>query len=415
MEQRQVVGMFSRVVGLVLAGMLLSGCPSVYIKTTAGTFTEAGKKATKAIHESTERLDTALDAGRAVAIANDVTCPIEEARLFVRDDDSGLNIFSSAAKRFPGQAGQEDCQVLIRCSQENAGLSGNVSAECKGVCFNAQEGACLSSFELHYANALISADGKPVKPAPDLENEVKNFIAFLRKTEYQRAGSFESQLMNESLISLTQYLDLLGKLTEDRKSEAAEDAKKLSERIGTITANVEKVRKEKLSDEDKKTQAQAQGVITSIGKLADTLTVIAQRADDAKKIEAIVNGNKADINALVEHLRNIAVGNNYAAMIKTDMVAEKIRADLQEQYRKSGSMRERRMLLEERNAIKFSDGAKSINSIDQVFTDLLKAHDALVSLINDPTDEQKRKMAEARFEEFKSIVSDVADVVAAVK
>ena len=412
MEQRHVVGLFSRVVGLTLVGMLLSGCPSVYVKSTAGTFTAAGKDATKAIKETSDRLNTALDSGKAVKISGDSSCPIQQARVFVREKTNELSSINAAAAAFPQQAGGNDCKVLIQCARENAGKPAAVSDSCKKACYSKQEGACLAAFEAEYAKELALSDGKLPKVKTD---EIERYRKFLVSSEYQRAGSYESQLIGPSLKVLTEYMDLLSKAADEQKSAVGDDAKKLSDNIGKLTANLDKVRKEKLSDEDKKVQAQAQGVITSIGKLAANLDKIAKDAKDEKDIRASVKSNGANVDELIEHLHQVTVGNNYIAGIKRDVAINKVRADLEAQYKLSTSMRERRMLLTERDNFKFSDDKDTTEAIDNVFKSLKKAHGDLVTLVNDPTDEQKRKMAEQSFAVFKSVVVDVVDVVAAVK
>ena len=413
MEKRHLVGLFSRVIGLTLVGMLLSGCPSVYVKSTAGTFTAAGKDAAKAIKDTSDRLGAALDAGKAVKISGDSSCPVQQERLFVREKKNELMTVQSAATAYPLEAGKNDCKVLIRCAEENAGKYGpNSSATCKAVCYTIEEGACLTAFEAEYAKEIALSDGD--LPQAKLD-EIERYRKFIVSSEYQRAGSYESRLIAPSLKALTEYLDLLGKAADERKSEVADDAKKLSDDIGKFTTKLDSVRKKKLSDEDKKVQAQAQGIITSIGKLAATLDKISKDAKDEKDIRALVTSNGENINALIEYLHYVTVGNNYVAENKRDLAIRTIRADLQEQYKKSTSMRERRLLLAERDNFKFSDTEETKNNIDKVFASLSKAHADLVTLVNDPTNEQQRKMAEQSFAVFKSVVSDVVDVVAAVK
>lgn len=419
MESRGAIGNVflrsSRGVLCALIATLASGCASVVYKDSASTFTAAGRTASELVADSSKRLDKAQDKIREVRINKDVSCSIADERLFVRTDKSAPTIVNTALNRFPIPAALPGCQKLQRCEQAATGPVGAISAECRTVCYSSFEGNCFSQLEKSYAIELNSKRGTANPVDPVLEKEASAFALLLDSIEFQRSSSVESKLVGFGIRGLTEYLDLLEKISEERTSEVPDDAKKLSDKLSSVSKKLTDAKGEQLSDASKKTQEKVQGAIGAIGKLAGTLQAMAKNSQDATEIKRLVRENQVDVEGLISSLRSIATGDNLVALIYGDQATMAVRKMLQDQYSKTTDPYSRSLLLAERDNYKYIDGDVVVKSVDEVFNSLSKAHNSLVSLVNNPTDEQKKAIANEQFENFKTVVKDIAEVVNTVK
>lgn len=384
-----------------------SGCASVVYKDSATTFVEAGRAAGKQLQESSKRLDSAEDAVRRIEIESDASCPIGDRHLYVRTRDSAADAVSLALARFTNLATLPGCQQLLACEQSMAISPAAAPVACRTACYSSGEGNCLAQMERSYAIELTTATtGKEA-----LQAESASFARLLQKTEYQRGDSVESMLIDSGVRDLSAYLDLLSKVAEARKSEYPEDAKQLSDRLSSLVKGLSEVSGKELSSSSQATQKQVQAAIGAFGNLAGVLQTMAQNAKDANEIKRLVRENELNVEGLISNLRAVAMGDNLLAAAYSDLAVRKSRMMLQEKFAHASDAHARAQLLAERDTFLYSDDASITKAVNDVFDSLSKAHSALVSLVNDPTDEQKKAIANEQLQNFKTVVKALIDVI----
>lgn len=400
---------------LLMFALIASACASVVYKDSATTFVAAGHEAGKQLEASSKQLDDAQDAIRFNKIISDTFCPIKDERLFVRTGAGAPDTVSAALKRFSNQNALNDCKILLTCEQSAFAKPGTVPAFCGLACYTSAERNCLTQLEGSYAIALKGVANQPAADRQALQQEASRFLALLEKTEYRRAGSVESKLVGSGVRGLSEYLDLLAKVAEERTSEYSDDAKQLSERLSSLTKTVSEVSGKQLSGASQETQKQVQNVLEALGKLAGVVHTMAQNAQDAATIKQLVNANQINVEDLIARLRAVALGDGNLAAVYSQQAAQRARAMLQDKFKATTNPYDRSLLLAEREKYLITDDDMKSIAIMQVFDILSKSHQALVSLVNDPTDEQKKSIANERLQNFKTVVKALADVVQAAK
>ncbi|WP_248795601.1 hypothetical protein [Pseudomonas sp. MWU13-2105] len=405
----------ARAVFVLVFALIAGGCASVVYKDSATTFVAAGREAGKQLEVSSKQLDDAQDAIRFNKIISDASCPIKDERLFVRTAAGAPDTVSTALKRFPNQNALSDCKSLLACEQSASAKPSAAPAFCRSACYTSAERNCLVQLEGSYAIALKETANQPAADRQALQQEASRYLALLEKTEYQRAGSVESKLVGAGVRELSEYLDLLAKVADARKSEYPDDAKHLSERLSSLTKAVSDVSGKQLSSASQDTQKQVQGALEALGKLAGVVQTMAQDAQDAAAIKKLVNSNQLDVEDLIARLRAVALGDGNLAAVYSQNAAQQARMRLQEKFKDTTNPYDRSLLLAERGKYLITDGDMRSSAVAEVFDSLSKSYQALVSLVNDPTDEQKKAIANERLQNFKTVVKALADVVQAVK
>ncbi len=396
---------------LVVAFALISiACASVVYKDSATTFVAVGRVAGKQMDDSSKQLDSAEDAIRSTEIATDASCPIGDKRLFVRAGKVAPATLVAALDRFPNQAALSGCKKLLSCEQPVSANAGRVPMDCRSACYSSEEGNCLSQLERSYAIELKAtpANGSALE-------EGTSFATFLQRTEYRRAGSVESKLVGSGVRDLSEYLDVLAKVAEARKSEYPDDAKRLSERLSSLVKGVGEASGKQLSNSSQATQKQVQTALGALGELAGVLQTMSQDAQDASKIKQLVTQNQVNVEGLIATLRAVALGDGTLAATYSDLSMRRARAMLQARFAKTSDPYSRSLLLVERENYLYTDGDTMLKAVNDVFDSLSKSHLALVSLVNNPTDEQKKTIINERLQNFKAVVSAFVDVAQAVK
>jgi len=405
----------TRTVFVFVFALIASGCASVVYKDSATTFVAAGREAGKQLEVSSKQLDDAQDAIRFNKIISDASCPINDERLFVRTGAGDPDTVSKALKRFQNQNALNDCKVLLTCERSATAKPGAVPGFCESACYTSEERNCLVQLEGSYAIALKETANRPDADRQALQQEASRYLALLEKTEYQRAGSVESKLVGAGVRELSEYLDLLAKVADARTSEYPDDAKHLSDRLSSLTKAVSDVSGKQLSSASQDTQKQVQGALEALGKLAGVVQTMAQNAQDAAAIKKLVNSNQVDVKDLIAKLRAVALGDGNLAAVYSQKAAQQARSRLQEKFKGTTNPYDRSLLLAEREKYIMADGDMRAGAVTQVFDSLSKSYQALVSLVNDPTDEQKKAIANERLQNFKTVAKALADVVQAVK
>jgi phosphoglycolate phosphatase-like HAD superfamily hydrolase len=283
------------------------------------------------------------------------------------------------------------------------------------ACYSREEGNCLTQLERSYAIEIKVAADHPAVDGAALQQEVSSFVVLLQKTEYRRTGSVESMLVGSGIRDLSEYLDLLGRVTEARKSEYPDDAKRLSERLSSLTKGLSEVSGKQLSSSSQATQKQVQDALGALGNLAGVLQTMSKDAQDAGEIKRLVRDNQVNVEGLIATLRAVALGDTTLAVTYSDQAMRRARASLQAKFEETADPYSRSLLLVERENYLYTDGDTMLKAVNDVFDSLSKSHLALVSLVNDPTDEQKKAIANERLQNFKTVVTALADVVQAVK
>lgn len=400
-----------RSIVFVMLVLCATGCASVVYKDSATTFVEAGRSAGKQLEESSKKLDSAEDAVRRIKIESDASCPIGDRHLFVRTQESAADAVSAALARFGNQAALPGCKQLLTCEQAMSVKPEARPATCRTACYSSNEGNCLTQLERSYAIELTTATtGKEA-----LQTESASFAKLLQKTEYQRADSVESMLVDTGVRDLSEYMDLLSKVAEARKSEYPDDAKQLSDRLSSLVKGLSDVSGKELSSSSQATQKQVQAAIGAFGNLAGVLQTMAQNTKDANEIKRLVRDNQVNVEGLISNLRAVALGDGLLAAAYSDQAMRKSRMVLQDKFAHASDAYARSQFLAERDKYPYSDGTSVEKAVNDVFDSLSKAHLALVSLVNDPTDEQKKAIANEKLQNFKTVVKALVDVIQVFK
>lgn len=381
--------------------LLLAGCGSIVYKDSATTYVAAGRTATKSVADAAASLENARDKLKATKIVSDQSCPIAEPRLYLRN--AGLTQqLKSALTLVPGMQYPPDCKPLLNCE------ANPTNNKCRGICYSKEEANCISTIE---ENLAIYFKGLKDPEADRFSTVIRPLAIAITEAEYGRPKPVAALLVKDNLSALTEYLDMLEKLTAKRDSEVGEDAKKLSKKLTDTTSALSNLTGKQLSTNAKATQTKITGAVTAMGKFVGDLQVIADNAQDAQAIRKLVAEGRTDVNNLINNVKEVAGSDAMLGSVFNNLGLLQARLDLQERYSTAGDAYSRDLLLMERTKYSFSDGEQTQQAVAALFDAMAKSHEALIRLIMNPNDKDKQAIANARFQEFKLIAEDVATLV----
>jgi hypothetical protein len=392
--------------------MLLSGCASVVYKDAAASYVVASKDLTKQLNEVSSRLTQAEDLRRRQKIVTDKSCPLEQDRLFVRMDPSVR--FTPLIQNFPSMAQNvAGCTQLIDCERGGASTRTPESV-CARACYSAAEGNCIKILEQEYARAdknRSAADANGPEQQK-LVNDSQQLVRLLQQVEYGRGESISSKLIAANLQVLAQYMDLLEKASTSNKANLTTDVNHLTDRIKSVTDGFGSLTGNQLSSADKATRDNIMKSLGVLGKFGGNLQVLARNAKDADQIKAFVKSNADTTDALITSIEQVISGDDYLGIALNDAATRKAREAIAVRYSAAGTPYERGVLLDEALKYKYITKADSQKKLQDVFGSLRKSHTALRNLVLSPTDEQMQAIHSEEFQNFRTIVQDVAGVIA---
>ncbi|EIL98767.1 hypothetical protein RHOFW104T7_03530 [Rhodanobacter thiooxydans] len=365
--------------------------------------------------KSSNQLDTALDAARLSKINSDSTCPIADAHVYVRSGSPTLPTVTAALARFKNQAVLAGCKRLKECAGGGTAKPGHLPAACKSACYSRDEGNCLSQLERSYAIEIKSPTDSSSAYIDALQSEASDFVALLDEVQYQRPGSVENTLAASGVRALSEYLDVLSKVAQGRKSEYLADAAHLSDRLTFLSNKVEEVSGKQLSSSTKETKEQVQTALGAIGKLAGILQTMGSNATSANEIKRLVRENKGTVDGLIQSLRAVALGDSSLAQTYSDLVVRNQRLLLEQKFANARDDYDRRLISAQLENYQYGDDQAMATAINAMFDNLSAANESMVSLVEHPTDEQKKLIANERLQNLKAAVGALVEVAQAVK
>lgn len=384
-----------------MAALLLTGCGSVVYKESAAGYVSAGRAAIKSVSDAATSLANAQDKLKATQVASDPMCPIAEQRVFLRSPELSKQL-KMAMGMVPEAAVSSDCNKLLDCDSKPG------QAACRNTCASAEEANCIANVERTLAMHLKTLQGSNADSFAMAVQPVANAIS---QAEYGRAKPVEAVLVRDNLAILTRYLDMLDQLTVKRESKIDEDAAKLSKRIENSTKRLSDLTGKQLSTKATETQTKVTSTITAMGKLAGDLKVMAQNANDASAIQKLVTEQGRDVESLVVSVKEIAGGDAMLGAVYSHLAMIQTRAELQKRYAKTGDANSRLLLLPERDKYAYVNGEETLQAVNALFDAMTKSHRELIRLVLDPSNQDKRALANAAFNEFKMIAEDVAGLI----
>ena len=384
---------------LTLLTIGVTGCGSVVYKDSTVTYVAATHAVTKSIADASTTLAAAQDLVKESKIVQDASCPIAEQHIYLRDPVATAQI-KAGIDRLNDDGVKSECETLLACeaSPSNEG--------CASICYSAEEANCIATVEEKTAQtpAMLTGD-----EATRYSTAAQSLAEVIQRIEYGRA-SMQSALIKESMGVLAAYLDLLDKAATQRDDQIAIDAKNLSDRITKASEDLQSLANKQLSAEDKTTQTKITSSITGLGKLAKDFKRIRQNAKAAAEIRAIVVELSATVTNLATDIKDIVQGDVSLGASYRNQALFSLRSDLQVDWAKA-SPAARNQLLVQRKQLEYVDRDKLSAAVDSLFAAMTKSHEALVQLVLNPSDKDKQAIANAAFQEFKLVATDVATLI----
>jgi hypothetical protein len=395
---------FSMSIGLV-------GCGSIVYKDAANTYVTAGKAAINSMNDANKSLGEANDGIKAVIIASDKFCPISYDRIFLRQLKYTQS-FANAIKSTPNVSMITECQTILNQlpPKSNCTTADDLAnGVCSTSCYSKPEMNCISQLEEAAARHRAKLTGDEAK---NYEGVATDLLKNLTLSEYKRGPVLQNALSVAAVKFITEYLDMLDKLSQKRDSEVSGDAKKLSENLNSFTDKAAKLADTQLSDKDKATQTQVSSAITAFGKFLKDMNDISANAEDAAAIRQLVADTQTtqDVKGLIEGVKTIAISDALLISTLKNLATIDARNMVQARFNETTDAYERRKLLDARDNINFIDKVRATAPIAALFDAMIKSNEALVKLILNPDDKDLQAIANARFQEFKLFVEDVATI-----
>jgi hypothetical protein len=385
---------------LALAAIHLSGCATIY-KSTAGDYVDAAKQITAALQSAESSLANADKVRKGALIAEDRACPIARGEnIYLRPaalnaDDIPKGYFGGLSKT-AGFGGIKECQTLQAHESDSA------------QCFSEDESYCIDQIQHYYATSAAAANATgDVKSIEDLLSRRIAAITY-------GAPLPDSYMAAASVQILTGYLDILGKAADGQAKDVNQQAKDLSAQIKTSTDTYKTVTGKDLLSSS--TLASGQSDITALGAFAQDVANVVEIGADTAKIKVAVDKTGPDAIKAMKELKVLVMGDVdlAGAIANNQSLAE--RNQLQQRFQDGRStLAERQRILSELASLPNTSTATVKASVTVVFGKAEQAHDTLVQLIDNPSQEQLQQIRAQQFASFRSAAEDLASLLLLLK
>jgi hypothetical protein len=384
---------------------VLAGCSSVVYKDTATQYVAASKSLVKFFEQSDSAFKSTNNLAKTAVIASDRACPVAQDRLFVRTDSppSFTKYIESAS--FKEYVARSAATARSALAASCAAIEKSEAEKSSTSCYSAEEGYCLTNLE------------RVIRLDPRERSDVSAFNDSLAAVEYDRSVS-SSQLLGRTLAVITAYTDVLSKIVAEQAEDANADAKKLNDKIGELQTDYTKYTGNDISQAEAARIAVVNKRVTALGAVLNDVSSIANSARQISDMKAAVIKNKATVSAAIKELSPLADAEVLMNADLLDRSTMQIRKSMQRDFANASTDYERAQIwLDLRTKYPYSNAntAELTSDVDTIFKQLQKSHDDLVSLIEDPTNEQRQKLRDANFESFKSLVEDAVAAAASFK
>lgn len=366
---------------------LLAGCQSVVYKDSATTFVSASHSLIKKISATDASLAKSIDSSKQEIIIADQNCPISNERLFVKR--RGVN-FAEFAN------GINKCQLLINC-ESNPDL-----VSCGKGCYSNKETDCINQIDHDYKVMALTKSPESLEAKNQME-----VADLIMKVEYGKYKVTGNQMIVTSLRVFSSYLDLLEQLSNKQTSEFESKSKSLATNMDAVVKQYQSLTKEQLSTETKEAFATSSKYISGLGKLLSDITIMTKNLEDATKIKALVKSNSKDVKELLGLTMEVVEADETLGNIFADLRIETIRKDMEVKYSKTSDPYDRYLIFRELES-SYSNKNLDKSNIKALFATVEESHDLLVSLVQNPTEKQKRELLNASFQQFKILADDAA-------
>jgi hypothetical protein len=345
------------------------------------------------------------------------------------------------------------CEALLKCEEHPD------AAPCRSICYSTEPvgtppGADHSD-ETSCINQIAALDSnKNVTLSKDAHEKIALALSLAAYPESQ-----DPALLMESaaLDTLSSYLSLLAKAATpqptwlDRRFTAWGVAPKttITDESGRLAKRAESARSSYNSAEKTLTSLGIKDLphiggltdqaissrASAIGALADTFNGLVKSEDEGAAIRKVVaDENVQKINDAITTLKCAVKVDTINALNREGLANQRIRIKYQEEWANEKDPIKRLKHLQDAESYKLitaSDVAAVVGSstcdatakdknyrpstVDSYFDALVKAHEALVTLIKNPTDDDRRKEAEAALGNLIAIGKDLVDIYAQFK
>jgi hypothetical protein len=384
--------------------LLLSSCASLVTKDATTTYTEAAQKLVAQVKDTGTALAKYEQESKLDWMSTDKMCPVQSGRLFARDKFHKPNPAFQQAVDYMSIDKTDECAKLIECE-----TSKQASGYCKQACYTAEEAHCIVQLDHDYAAEIAKGSNDKVMLA-----RANALTERISEIEFGAQAPIENQMLADAVDSLSAYMTMLSKLAKHRDSEIPGDAKALATKVTSIQAKYESLTGRKLSSSTTDERDHVTGAIQAFATLAGDLQNLVKDANDVAAIKRTVNAQDADVEHLIATIETFVsadaeLGATYQLQANIHYID-----GLAEKYSRAKSDAERAEILAKRSARTSAGDVDVQGQLKAVFDKLSVAHENLLSIINNPTDAQKKEIQEEEFSEFKRVTKEAADVLQSV-
>jgi hypothetical protein len=388
----------SRVLLAAVVAIVAGGCAATIYKSTAGDYVDAAKQITVALQNAELSRSNAESQAKIDLIVEDRSCPIERpSGVYLRPSALGTTAipsgyFEGLTKKTGLDSGANAvaCRKLASCDARGG---------CGGKCFDADESACIDQIAHYYSNSASPADRK-------IGREVGANIAELSFP----TRSADTYLATSALQVLAAYLDLLGKAADGKVKDFKSDATDLANNVSWVDNTYKSVIGKTLIPPS--TSTTTIGSINALGAVIQDIATAVQGAKDNAAIRAAVNKSDQGIDAIMVDLGTFVAADIQLSGAEMANSNARFLTELQDKFKKSDSILERRVVMGQVQPLYADDVTAALQSAQAVFKKAREAHATLISLINNPTDDQLKQIRAQEFASFRTTATDLGSLIA---
>ncbi len=387
-----------------LLAVVLSGCGGIVYKERAGQFVEAGRAVSTAFDEAAASKGQALETYKRIVIAHDLTCKISNGPVLIR---TGLTLSTTSLSEFAKLADplleREQCAALKMC------VAQPTSSNCKSSCLSDGEARCLAQIE----KSLIKkrdALPKTTKEHP-LKTAAKDFDRLMRGVELGRPRTVAQRIAEDSMTVFTDYLDLLEAHVDADPAEVSVRASALVSKIDARKAEWEALTGAEVATGASAQIDKAKEYLGAIGTLGSVVREIYRNNKDATAIRRIVRENERSVSSAIKDVKLFLLAERNLGSIVANTNNRELQAHLGTVFEMEKSVYKRFELLADLPTHRNDVGPDGNAAVEKLFVKLDETHSSLVTLVNDPTSEDKKAIFRKAFREFLDVVSGVVKII----
>ncbi len=402
-------GRWLTIYAALLISLFLVGCQSIVIKEDATAVVDAAKKFRIALDASSNDLAKAIDNKRRTEfLAQPGQCKGNR-----RDGDLSLPLYFTPKaviakqlitlnKTISTEQLSPDCDSIINCTGPDCS---------KAVCLTAGEQVCVNSVMRKWS-IWAQDPSRKNDPAAKIQKASETYTVLtttLAASQFPGVKLPKLVATADVVQALFEYIEVLAEHADKNTVDFKDKVTKFKARLENISGDLKALELLSLATDFQSGATSTGKFLAPLANLLGNIRTMVKDAEDERAIRQLVNTSAADFSASLLAAKEFAsIDEDLVRLLTITEYRKNAKESWQEIFDEKKTLVARGAVFDSLVLKQQAASGKSTKAVEVALASLQITHDSLVQLIQNPSDDQKRRLAKQQLVSLKQLLTDIA-------